>query len=102
MIDKFEDYLSFLSNDEPSWIFHEGLLFPSVSTAFQAARASEYAVKERISNVDSPDELFEIALGIDDPTGWENTRLKVMEILIRDKFRRSIEMRERLRLTEEK
>lgn len=102
MIDKFEEYHSFLSNDEPSWVLYEGALYPSVSVAFQAARASDAETKEKIANVDSPDELFEIALTIEDPPDWEQRRLRIMEILIRDKFRRSLEMRERLRLTEEK
>ena len=37
-INKFEGYYSFLSNDFPAWIYYEGMIFPSLNTAFQAAR----------------------------------------------------------------
>ncbi|EAR96607.1 FHA domain protein (macronuclear) [Tetrahymena thermophila SB210] len=102
VIDKFEEYFSFLNNDEPSWILYEGILYPSVSVAFQGARAQDFEIKQKIADVDSPDDLILLASEIEDPPDWENRRLKVMEILIRDKFRRSLELRERLRLTEEK
>ncbi|KAL4477544.1 hypothetical protein ABPG74_002694 [Tetrahymena malaccensis] len=102
VIDKFEEYFSFLNNDEPSWILYEGILYPSVSVAFQGARAQDFETKQKIADVDSPEDLIALASEIEDPPDWENRRLKVMEILIRDKFRRSLELRERLRLTEEK
>jgi hypothetical protein len=37
----FEGYYSFLSNDYPSWVMFENIKFPSISTAFQAARTED-------------------------------------------------------------
>ncbi|EGR30834.1 hypothetical protein IMG5_122670 [Ichthyophthirius multifiliis] len=101
-IDKFEDYFSFLSNEYPSWVLYENILYPSVSAAFQASRSTNQQIRLQISQIDSPEELWEIAQEIEDPQDWGEKRLKIMEILLRDKFRRSKELRERLRLTEEK
>lgn len=40
-ISGFEGYFNFLSNDYPTWVTYEGMTFPSISTAFQAARTSD-------------------------------------------------------------
>ena len=40
-ITDFNGYYEFLNNDFPTWIYYEGSLYPSVSTAFQAARTSD-------------------------------------------------------------
>ena len=44
-------------------------------------------------------ELYEIAINIKDPPDWNNKKLIAMETIIRDKFRRHRDLRERLRRT---
>ena len=44
-------------------------------------------------------ELYEIETEIRDPPGWINERLIVMERIIRDKFRRHRDLREKLKKT---
>lgn len=44
-------------------------------------------------------ELYDIAANIEDPEDWFKVRVKVMETLIRDKFRRHKDLRDKLRST---
>ncbi|KRX10356.1 SMAD/FHA domain [Pseudocohnilembus persalinus] len=90
------DYFSFLHNDFPSLIRFSNLLFPSISSAFQAARSQSQEEREAIASVDSPEELWDLAVKIEDPEDWEQRKLKVMESLLRDKFRRNKDLKERL------
>lgn len=39
IIDDFNGYYEFLNNDYLTWVEYEGILFPNVTTAFQAARS---------------------------------------------------------------
>jgi predicted NAD-dependent protein-ADP-ribosyltransferase YbiA (DUF1768 family) len=43
--------------------------------------------------------LRKIVLEIKNPVDWAQRRYKVMEVLIRDKFRRNKEIREKLKAT---
>jgi len=39
-IDNFNQYYDYLNNDFPSWVLFDQLLFPTISTAYQAARTN--------------------------------------------------------------
>jgi len=43
--------------------------------------------------------MYNVARTIEDEEGWAQRRLKVMEKILRDKFRRSRDLRERLAAT---
>ena len=87
---------SFLNNDHICLVHSDGLLFPSVTHAFQAARSETQEIKEKISKIHDFESMYEIAETIEDPPRWSKTRGKIMEILIRDKFRRNPVLRQRL------
>lgn len=53
-------------------------------------------MRERILQAQSVQEIYQIAQHIDDPPGWSKLRLKIMEILLRDKFRRNIDLKDSL------
>ena len=102
-IDNFNGpYYGFLNNDFPSLVGYSGLIFPSVNAAFQAARTDNQHIRHKISLIDNPQELWEIAINIDDPPNWVKDRVRIMELLLRDKFRRNRDLRERLKLTGER
>jgi predicted NAD-dependent protein-ADP-ribosyltransferase YbiA (DUF1768 family) len=44
--------------------------------------------------------MYNVARTIEDSEGWAYKKLKVMEIITRDKFRRNKDLRERLAATE--
>ena len=101
-IDNFNGYFDFLNNEYPCQIYFDGLLFKSVSYAYQAARSTQRHIREKISLADTPVELYEIATKIDDPENWNSNRLRMMEAIVRDKFRRNKDLRERLKATGER
>jgi predicted NAD-dependent protein-ADP-ribosyltransferase YbiA (DUF1768 family) len=98
-IDNFNGVFDFLNNEYPCEVYFEGLMFPSVFHAFQAARSTKEHERAKIAYADSMQELYELATEIEDPADWQSKRLLVMEKCLRDKFRRHREMRERLRKT---
>lgn len=44
--------------------------------------------------------MYAIARTIEDPEGWQHKKVKIMEQIIRDKFRRNKNLRERLASTQ--
>ena len=98
-IDNFNGYFDFLNNEYPCQVYFDGLLFKSVSYAYQASRSTARHLREKISLADTPQELFEIASKIEDPENWASNRLRMMEAIVRDKFRRNKDLRERLKAT---
>jgi predicted NAD-dependent protein-ADP-ribosyltransferase YbiA (DUF1768 family) len=43
--------------------------------------------------------MYNVARTIEEPEGWTHKKVKVMEKIMRDKFRRSRDLRERLAAT---
>ena len=92
-IDNFNGYFDFLNNDFPSEVLFKDIRYPSASHAFQAARASELHIRKKISLADSLEELFELAAKIENPKNWDETKLRAMEAICRDKFFRHKELK---------
>jgi predicted NAD-dependent protein-ADP-ribosyltransferase YbiA (DUF1768 family) len=44
--------------------------------------------------------MYNVARTIEEPEGWTYKKLKVMEVITRDKFRRNKDLRDRLAATE--
>ena len=44
-------------------------------------------------------EMYNIAKTIEESSGWEHKKLKIMEKILRDKFRRNKDLREKLAAT---
>ena len=101
-IDNFNGYFDFLNNEYSCQVFFDGLLFKSVTYAYQAARSTQRHIREKISLADTPVELYEIATKIEDPENWNSNRVRMMEAIVRDKFRRNKDLRERLKATGER
>lgn len=99
-IDNFNGYFDFLNNEYPCCVYFDGLPFKSVAYAYQAARSTQRHIREKISLADTPMELYDIASKIEDPENWNSQRLKMMEMIVRDKFRRNRDLREKLKATE--
>jgi hypothetical protein len=60
-------------------VYYAGLIFPSINAAFQAARSEKEHIRKKISLIDTAEELWEIAVEIQDPANWSNDRLRIME-----------------------
>jgi ribA/ribD-fused uncharacterized protein len=99
-IDSFTGYFEFLSNNFYTPIYYEGILYPSVTHAFHASRSSDENTRKAILNAESLVAVSKIAKRIEDPADWPNRRVRIMEQLVRDKFRRSKELLEKLKATQ--
>lgn len=98
-IDNFNGIFDFLNNEYRCWVYFEGRYYPSVFHASQAARSELDHIRAKISHAESMQELYELATEIKDPAEWHNKRLIIMEKIIRDKFRRHRDLREKLKRT---
>lgn len=101
-INFFRDEYYFLSNFFKCPIVYEGLEYPTVEHAFQAAKSTETAIREHFTNKQLPPSQAK-RLGRDVPLrpDWNDVKLKVMSDLIYIKFKK-YPMRKRLLETGDK
>ncbi|KAL8443616.1 hypothetical protein Emed_006697 [Eimeria media] len=96
-IDSFTGEFKFLSLDYPSLIFFQGRFFPSARHALLAAKHPK-AVDE-LASIEDMKELKQLAKNKEEDPDWPRYRLKWMELIQRDKFRRNADIREKLKQT---
>lgn len=90
MIRQFTGKHAFLSNFHPSPIEVDGIQFPTVEHAFQAAKTSDPEVKRRIAEKDTPGKAKRAGgrRGIikDFDPAWDSKKVQIMTQLCRLKF----------------
>lgn len=88
IIDRFtkETGYDFLSNFYPSTVSFEGMLYPTVEHAYQAAKTIDPKIREIIKKANGPGEAKKLGQGIKVREDWCEVRLDVMRKLIREKF----------------
>lgn len=90
MIPKFTGEHAFLSNFHPSPIEIDGITYPTVEHAFQAAKTNDHATKQAIAAKDTPGKAKRAGgkRGIikDFDPAWETRKVQVMAELCRLKF----------------
>jgi len=87
----------FLSNFYPCQVEYEGLVYPSVENAFQAAKTAPHR-RTPFTRV-SPKEAKKMGRKVPLLGGisrWESKKVKVMEELVRRKFTQNPDLREKL------
>lgn len=89
-IDSFTDKYAFLSNFYPSVININGLAYPTVEHAFQAAKTDDPAMRERIRLCRTPGEAKKLGRSGDVVlrAGWDNMRIDIMRYLLDAKFQK--------------
>ena len=90
-ITKFTGQFSFLSNFHESPIEYEGISYPTVEHAFQAAKTQDSYTRQQIANMPKPSEAKAAGnrngiLKDFNPAEWELRKDGVMEELLRIKF----------------
>jgi ribA/ribD-fused uncharacterized protein len=91
MIKSFVGQYDFLSNFHPSQILYEGILYPTVEHAFQAAKTQDKQVRQQIADKDTPGKAKRAGgkrgiLKDFDQAAWDTQKVQVMETLLRLKF----------------
>lgn len=88
MIDSFTGRYRFLSNFFPAAVFLDGLYYPTVEHAYQAAKTLDASKRAEISCVKSPGIAKRIGRTLAVRDGWGELKLTVMRNLLRQKFAR--------------
>ena len=87
MIPTFDGPNRFLSNFWPCKISSEGMDFPSVEHAYQAAKFPDYERKFKISKALTPGQAKRMGRDLGDiRPDWKEVSLKVMRELVKQKF----------------
>jgi len=84
-IDRFEGSYAWLSNYAPCDVTFEGLRYPSVENAYQAAKTQLPELRRQFTTC-SPDEAKRLGRKLIIRTDWDDARISVMRALLREKF----------------
>lgn len=86
MISSFTGQYAFLSNFAPAEISFEGLTYPTVEHAFQAAKSLNQADRERIAATVRPSQAKRLGRKVILREDWEDVKVDIMLDLVRAKF----------------
>ncbi len=89
----------FLSNFSFSSVHWEGVSYPTVEHAFQAAKTLDPEERRRVRAASSPAGAKRIGRRVTLRKDWESVKVSIMEQLVREKFTAHLELRERLLAT---
>jgi hypothetical protein len=99
-IDSFSGEFEFLSNFYPCQVMFDGVVWKSVEHAYQAAKTDSCKERTAIYGATSPARAKRLGAKVRLRKGWDQLRLGVMKELVRDKFVRSAELRQKLIYTQ--
>jgi ribA/ribD-fused uncharacterized protein len=85
-IDDFRGAYYFLSNFAPAQVTLDGMQFPTVEHAYQAAKTVEPQERERILGASTPDLARKMGRKLSQRPDWPEVKVKVMQDLVAQKF----------------
>ena len=86
MISQFKGRWRFLSNFASAHVKLDGLVYPTVEHAYQAAKTLDTAQRERIQVARSPSQAKRLGQSVRLRPDWETTKLTVMYELNKQKY----------------
>jgi ribA/ribD-fused uncharacterized protein len=86
MIKEFKDEYRWLSNFWPSEVAFEGLVYPTVEHAYQAAKTLGTAERINIRDCRSPGKAKRLGRTVSLRSDWDSIKLEVMSDLLAEKF----------------
>ena len=95
MVQEFKDEYRFLSNFWPQAVVYEGVTYPTVEHAYQAAKTVVRAERAWILAQDTPGQAKRLGQRLTIRKDWDDIKVSVMTDLVGQKFR-DPELRERL------
>ena len=98
-IDRFAGKHEFLSNFHPSPIEVDGILYPTVEHAFQAAKTDDPEEKRTIAAAATPSKAKQKGRKVTLRPDWEKVKVGIMEGLVRMKFEAHTKLRRQLLAT---
>ncbi len=95
----FRGEYDFLSNFYPSDVALDGVDYPTVEHAFQAAKTFDHEKRAALRRAATPKSAKAMGRRLKRREDWFEVSLQIMEDLVRDKFTRHADLRERLLAT---
>ncbi len=100
-IKQFKGGSRFLSNFYPVQMSHDGIKYPTVEHAFQAAKTLDFEHRWKIAKMGSPGAAKRAGKGVTLRPDWESAKNNIMIELVLQKFSRHPELRQQLLATAE-
>lgn len=100
MIGEFQGSYRFLSNFWPASVELDGVLYPTVEHAYQAAKTISPEQRLRIAAVPTPGQAKRAGRGVTIRPDWDSVKLEIMQDLLRQKFNKA-HLRQQLQATGE-
>lgn len=98
-ISSFRGPYRFLSNFWSAEVHFEGMIYPSVEHAYQAAKTLDVVERRRIAALPTPAQAKRAGRALPLRPDWESVKFTVMEACVRDKFTRDADLRAKLLAT---
>lgn len=95
-IARFQGEYRFLSNSWPVDVEYEGVVYPTVEHAFQAAKTADATQRRRIAAMLTPEQAQEAGKLLAAREDWDKINFEIMEQLVRQKFTRYRDLAELL------
>ncbi len=95
IIDEFQGEYRFLSNFWMCDIKYEGITYTSSEAAYQAAKSLDSRVREAFTTV-MPGKSKRMGSSVELREDWEEVKLQVMEVIVREKFWHNPELKQKL------
>lgn len=98
MINSFKGQYAFLSNFHPAEVELDGVIYPSVEAAYQAAKTFDQERRKLFRTMTGAQAKKEGRKNVMRPD-WDSVKLLIMTNLVKDKFIRNPELKEKLLAT---
>ena len=85
---EFIDEFRFLSNFWPCEVTFDGVTYPSIEHAYQAAKTLDLDAREKIRILDTAGKAKRVGKQVNLRSDWEEIRLGVMKDLVNQKFKK--------------
>lgn len=82
----FNQQYRFLSNFYPSKIDFEGISYPTVEHAYQAAKTTQDYLRIAVANAPTPGDAKNAGRNLAIREDWEDVKIPIMKTLLRKKF----------------
>lgn len=82
----FKNKNAFLSNFYPVFVYYEGMRFPSVEHAFQAAKTNDMETRKLFMIAPTAKDAKRFGRKVKLRDNWDSVKVDVMEMLLRQKF----------------
>lgn len=94
-INEFRGKYYFLSNFFEIPVTYEGIIYRNNEAAFQAAKVTDVAIREKFSELD-PSSAKRKGRHVQLRHGWDQIKFNIMYEIVKAKFEQNIELKEKL------